>query len=120
MSGQLTWLPALSPTKTKIRKNTQGEFIGTTNPRHLRVLLSLIIRGRTREHVDSIAGASNGPELIAELRRRGLHIDCIRVPGTDMDGRAIQFGVYSLTDTDRRKLSIYFRKLKEGVANECN
>lgn len=81
-----------------------SKFWGTGNPRHLRVIHSLMIRPRKREEIDRIAGASNGPELIAELRRRGLTAHCHRAPGIDRDGYPIKFGVYAFDDDDRRKI----------------
>src|SRR6478672_255687 len=45
------------------------KFIGTENPRQLRTIHRLLISPLTREHLDRTAGASNGPELVAELRR---------------------------------------------------
>lgn len=86
------------------------KFTGTDNPRHLRVIYSLEIRPRRREEVDRVAGASNSPELIGELRRRGLEIPCHRVPAIDRDGLPVKPGVYSLTDDDRRKLKAWKRK----------
>ncbi|MBI3284499.1 MAG: hypothetical protein HYZ65_06565 [Burkholderiales bacterium] len=86
------------------------KFTGTDNPRHLRVIHALLIRTRKREEIDRIAGASNGPELIAELRRRGLHIPCVNTPAIDRDGRPIKYGAYSLTEDDRRKIKIWQRK----------
>lgn len=86
-----------------------GKFTGTENPRHLRVIHALLIRPRKREEIDRTAGASNGPQLIADLRRRGLNIPCTRVPGIDRDGCPIKFGVYELDDDDRRKLKIWLR-----------
>lgn len=88
---------------------TVGTFAGTDNPRYLRVLQVLLTRPRTREELDRIAGASNSPELIAELRRKGLCIPCHRTPGVDRDGRAIKFGTYWLTDADRRALYSWMR-----------
>lgn len=86
-----------------------SKFAGTSNPRHLRVIRALLTRPRKREEIDSIAGASNGPELIAELRRRGLRTPCQRTPGIDRDGLPIKFGIYALDDTDRRKLTAWQR-----------
>lgn len=86
-----------------------SKFTGTDNPRHLRVINSLLVRPRKREEIDRIAGASNGPELIAELRRRGLEFPCDRVPAIDRDGYPIRFGIYHLTDDDRRLLNAWLR-----------
>lgn len=88
---------------------TPAKFTGTDNPRHLRVIHWLLIGPRKREEIDRIAGSSNGPELIAELRRRGLSTPCQRTPGIDRDGCPIKFGVYHLTDTDRGRLTVWQR-----------
>jgi hypothetical protein len=100
-------------TQDSITKAT-CKFTGTDNPRHLRVIHSLLIRPRKREEIDRIAGASNGPELIAELRRRGLSIPCTRASGIDRDGCPIKFGVYELDGNDRRKLKIWLRLRNKG------
>lgn len=76
----------------------------TANPRHQRALALLLNRPAKREELDRIAGCSNSPELIAELRRRGLDVPCERVPALDRDGLPCRPGVYHLTDTDRAKL----------------
>jgi hypothetical protein len=80
------------------------------------VIHSLMLRARKREEIDHIAGASNGPELIAELRRRGLRAKCSRTPGIDRDGRPVKFGVYHLDDADRRAINAWLRvrDLKAG------
>lgn len=90
------------------------KFTGTDNPRHLRVIHAAMIRPRKREEIDRIAGASNGPELIAELRRRGLCIPCQRVPGIDRDGYSIKFGVYEFDEGDRRAIGAWLRKRNGG------
>lgn len=89
---------------------TASKFSGTDNPRHLRVIAALMTRSQKREHIDRIAGASNGPELIAELRRRGLDAPCSRVPAIDRDGYPIRFGVYDFTDEDRRKVRAWLHQ----------
>lgn len=88
---------------------SSARFSGTENPRHLRVIHSLMIRPRKREEIDRIAGASNGPELVAELRRRGLRAKCRRTPGIDRDGYPVKFGVYEFDDDDRRAINAWLR-----------
>lgn len=85
------------------------KFTGTKNLRHLRVIQSLMIRPRKREEIDSIAGASNGPALMAELRRRGLHAPCHRTPGIGRDGYPTKFGIYELDGDDRRAVCTWQR-----------
>jgi hypothetical protein len=86
----------------------QGRQFYTSNPRHLRVLVFVVRRSMTREHVDTEAGASNGPELVAELRRRGLDLPCTRIPVYDRDGKEVKRGVYYTTASDRRKIRRFF------------
>lgn len=86
------------------KRNVNSKFMGTDNPRHLRAIQALMTRPQRREHLDQIAGCSNGPELIAELRRRGLDIPCARVHDLDRDGRPIKRGVYHFTGADRRAI----------------
>ena len=84
----------------------------TSNPRHLRVLIALLRRAMPREHVDTEAGASNGPALIADLRRRGLDLPCDRIPVYDRDGKEVKRGVYHATTIDRRKIHRFFAERK--------
>lgn len=83
---------------------TARKFLGTDNPRHLRALFALLKRPISRENLDSIAGCSNGPELIAALRRRGLEGEllCERIDFIDRDGRPCRPGTYFLTAKGRR------------------
>jgi hypothetical protein len=109
--GQLPIFAELTLADTKdSTASTARKFTGTDNPRHLRVIQSAMIRSRKREEIDSIAGASNGPELIAELRRRGLRFRCQRTPGIDRDGYPIKFGIYELDEDDRRAVNVWLRK----------
>ncbi|MGD9773871.1 hypothetical protein [Diaphorobacter sp.] len=80
------------------------KFSGTDNPRHLRVIAALLRRPMPRESLDREAGCSNGPELVAELRRRGLELPCKRIHRVDRDGFICRPGVYFLTEGDRRKV----------------
>ncbi len=93
----------------------QGRFSGTDNPRHLRVIHALMTRPLPREHLDSIAGASNGPELVAELRRRGLETPCTRTKKKDRDLFDCWPGVYHFTQKDRRRVIQWLAK--RGGAN---
>lgn len=91
------------------------KFTGTDNPRHLRVIQSLMIRPRKREEIDSIAGASNGPALISDLRDLGLRIRCQRTPAIDRDGYPIKFGIYEFNDDDRRAVNAWLCKRDTGA-----
>lgn len=107
-----------APTPTKVpgasgeqtSRSLTGNFKGTTNPRHLRALPVLLRRPILRKELDHIAGCTNSPELIAELRRRGLEIPCDRIDFIDRDGFPCKPGVYSLTDADRRKVRKWMQK----------
>ena len=87
-----------------------GRFYGTDNPRHLRAIHALLTRPQRRTHLDDIAGCTNTPELIAELRRRGLDVPCARVSDLDRDGKPIRRGVYHLLNSDRRKLNAWIHQ----------
>lgn len=100
--------------------HTTSKFTGTDNPRHLRGIDALLRRSMPREHLDRALGASNGPDAVAELRRRGLEIPCERIPDRDRDGNAIKRGVYHFTDADRRKLARWMAtmgRVKVGAGN---
>lgn len=88
------------------------KFIGTENPRCLRAIHSLLLRPLSREQLDRTAGASNGPELVAELRRRGLALPCTRTPVIDRDGRIVRRGIYSLTEGDCRQVRKFFAAMR--------
>lgn len=66
-------------------------------PREIRALMCLIRRPHYREELDKNAGCSNGPELVGQLRRKGLAIKCKRVTKLDRDGRECRPGLYSLS-----------------------
>lgn len=86
------------------------EFTGTDNPRHLRVIQALLTRPLPREQLDSLSGASNGPELVAELRRRGLELPCSRTKKKDRDLFDCWPGVYHFTHRDRRNVYRWLAK----------
>ena len=86
----------------------------TDNPRHLRVIHAAMRRSLPREQVDREAGCSNGPELVAELRRRGLEFPCVRIEALDRDGRPCKPGVYNLTGKDRNKINRWLASRQKG------
>lgn len=70
--------------------------------RHRRVLRALLRGPKTREQLDRIAGASNGPDVVFKLRRRfGLVIPCALGVVCDRDGHSVERGTYSLSEADR-------------------
>ena len=92
---------------------SKRKFTGTDNPRHLRALTVLLRRPVSREELDHIAGCSNGPDLIAGLRCRGLgeeHLPCKRIKFIDRDGFTCRPGVYSLTEQGRRMVYAWLAK----------
>lgn len=96
-------------TVTSLTYPKSYKFAGTANPRALRVLNALLHRPLCREALDSTAGASNGPDLVSELRDlfpssadRNDFISCTRIEFIDRDGRKCRPGVYSLTQKARR------------------
>ena len=99
-----------APKDTTGDAGKRSQFTGTTNKRHLRVVVALVHRIRSREEIDRIAGASNGPEVIAELRRRGLDIPCARVSCCDRDGEEVKRGIYSLTSDDLARIRAWRRR----------
>lgn len=63
-----------------------------------------------RESVDRIAGASNGPQVIAELRHRwGIAIEMKRVDCLDRDGRPCKPGRYRITPDGRQRVTTLAR-----------
>jgi hypothetical protein len=93
-------------------------FTGTCNPRHLRAIAALLASPQPREALDSRVGCSNSPELVAELRRRGLDVPCQRTPCIDRDGFPVKRGIYFLTPSDKRKIRFWQRMRRQGGARE--
>lgn len=95
---------ALDSVDSKVDADRKVRF----TPRQSRVLGALLkaegwIR---REAIDSIAGASNGPQIILELRRKVTGLDGIemtKVEATDRDGRTCKPGQYRLTGLGRER-----------------
>lgn len=87
--------------------------------RQVRVLKALCLdfasqqRGISRERIDAIAGASNGPQIISELRRKGFGKDdlsCRMVDVEDRDGKTCKAGRYALSDRG----FVFARQMLEG------
>ena len=91
-----------------------AKFKGTDNPRHLRAIHALWVSPQPREAIDNRAGCSNGPELIAELRRRGLEVPCERTPCIDRDGFEVKRGIYYFTAKDKRLIRRWKNKRQQG------
>lgn len=106
--------PAKIHTFNKLNSTQPAYFLGTDNPRQLRAIHTLLSRPVPRENLDSIAGCSNGPDLIADLRSRGLDLPCVRIKFTDRDGKPCRPGVYSLSMSDRRKIYRWLAKQAKG------
>ena len=81
-----------SAPRTGARKSTVR-----LTPRQRRALFALRNGPVMREALDRIAGASNGPNIIMELRRMGLVIECERLHCLDRDGRTCRPGRYTLS-----------------------
>lgn len=110
-SGRRQAEPDLFETAVPAAHSTSTvRFVGTNNPRYLRVLHALQLRPVPREHLDRVAACSNGPDLIANLRELGLGVAgllCTMVPDRDQDGRRIKRGVYHLTEAGRRAINAW-------------
>ena len=85
-------------------------FCGTDNARHLRVIQAVSVRPVPREELDRVAGCSNGPALVSDLRELGLELPCTRSRKLDRDLFPTWPGVYHLTERDRRNLNAWKRR----------
>lgn len=89
-------------------------------PRQTRVLVALAdaVGWVSREEVDRIAGASNGPQIIMELRRKVAGHDGIEMQRTevqDRDGKSCKPGRYRLTPSGRERVQKALSLLVEAV-----
>lgn len=117
-SGQADMLADITKLSQFPRKKqrTPGKFDGCKGPREFRFLQTILNRHLTREEVDAVAGASNGPEIVNQLRSRGLEIPCFRLGTMDRDGVWVFRGLYTLTPKDRRQVAQCLRFGKGGPA----
>jgi len=75
-----------------------GRTAKITTLRQFRALEALATFGPIwREDLDKAVGTSNSPQVISELRSKGLAIECSRIECYDRDGAAVFPGLYSLS-----------------------
>jgi hypothetical protein len=89
-------------------------------PRQTRVLQALLCTDGwiPRESIDRIAGASNGPQIILELRRKVAGADGIEmthIETQDSDGRTCKPGQYRLTGQGRERALQVLSSLSEAA-----
>lgn len=106
---------AAESVKMHSQSSMEQRFRGTSNPRHIRALRALLVKSLLRDELDDIAGCSNGPELVSQLRHLGLALPCERIERIDRDGRVCRPGVYSLTHSDRICVFHWLKMRKRGM-----
>lgn len=86
-------------------------------------LVHALLRGPvTREDADRIAGCSNSPDLIADIRRLGLghiHLVCTLFTVIDRDGKVSRPGRYSLTPEGHAMLTEWLNFLALEPVDEA-
>ena len=94
------------PRNAELSATNNSAKCTTLSPRETRTLTALAYTQDwiSREDIDRIARASNGPAVVQALRHKlGGHdaIEMQRVPVIDADGKAARAGRYRLSDTHR-------------------
>lgn len=92
------------------------------NQRMIRLVRALLRGPVTREDADRIAGCSNSPDLIADIRRLGLgrkHLVCTLFTVIDRDGKVSRPGRYSLTSEGCAMLTEWLNSLAMVPADEA-
>lgn len=86
-------------------------------------LVHALLRGPiTREDADRVAGCSNSPDLVADIRRIGLghkHLVCTLFTVVDRDGKASRPGRYSITPEGHAMLTEWLHNLALELADEA-
>ena len=83
-------------------------------PRQSRTIAALMDKPTgwiSREQIDRIAGASNGPQIIFELRRKVTGydgLDMARLHAVDRDGKPCKPGFYRINAKGRERVAKYF------------
>jgi hypothetical protein len=118
-SAQSQVFPEIALSETRDTVTPSTKFHGTDNPRYLRVLAGLEVRARSRKEIDALAGCANGPDLMRNLGLLGIEGRKARmIKGLDRDNMPIRFGVYELTDNDRRNIRAWKNlRAKQGGAS---
>jgi hypothetical protein len=97
-----------TPDPTKAESSAPNSA-NSTGPRFTerqhRALCALWVGPVMREHLDAAAGCSNAPDLISQLRSKGVLIDMEFVDSIDRDGRPCRPGRYSLAPGAREALA---------------
>jgi len=92
--------PKNASQKTK-KANTNSILL---TQRMERLLLALLDEPQTITSLQKKIPANNVPEYVRQLRQRcGLSVPCRPVPFTTLDGRRSTYGLYTLSETDRRR-----------------
>jgi len=96
-------------------QGNHSTFLGTENPRWLRVLWALLTRSIPRAELDRIAGCANAPDIIFNLRQCGLQIPCERIVVLDRDFKSCRVGVYHFNESDRRKVKEWLKRREQAA-----
>ncbi|QOY94974.1 hypothetical protein IM543_03485 [Massilia sp. UMI-21] len=94
----------------------------SVNQRMIRLVRALLCGTVTREDADRIAGCSNSPDLIAEIRRLGLgrkHLVTTLFKVIDRDGRVSHPGRYSLTSEGHAMLTEWLNSFVQKHTDEA-
>lgn len=93
--------------------NSANSKTNKLTPRQLRTIAALIDKPTgwiSREQIDRIAGASNGPQIIFELRRKVTGydgLDMARMDAVDRDGKPCKPGFYRINAKGRERVAKY-------------
>ncbi|WP_444910459.1 hypothetical protein [Microbulbifer sp. TRSA005] len=104
--------PSNTNNNTQTTKYSASKIWRPLSPRQARALEILLTGPCSRERLDRVTGASNGPNVIMQLRKRGISIQCRMEGHIDRDGIAGRHGVYWLPDSERQRIGSL--KLLEG------
>ena len=104
MDGPKSKTPACRPGQFDARQMTleQAPFSpepvrrATIRGQMRRALLALQDGPISREQLDKVCSASNSPDVVGQLRARGLKIVCTKQAALNRRGEPCRFGVYSL------------------------